>query len=898
MENRPSADELLARIRTTESRKGRGSLKIFFGYAAGVGKTYTMLEEARRQAASGKRVLAGYIEPHSRPETMALLEGLPALPPREVDYHGVQFKEFDLDAALEAKPEIILVDELAHSNTPGLRHVKRWQDVQELLDRGITVYTTLNVQHIDSLNDIIARITGVTVRETVPDTAFEQADQIELVDIPPEDLLRRFQEGKVYVPAQAERAIANFFQKANLIALRELALRKTADRVGDEAEALASQKERETAGAVQDRLLVCVSSSRDSARLVRTAKRLASALKAEWCALHIEAGRPIQLLERSQNQLLGNFQLARGLGAEVVTLKGEEVARLVVEYARSRQYSRILVGKTPRRGLAGLLKPDVADQIIQLAGDIDVYVVRGAPEAKAPEPVPRGKIRWAEYAWSALILGAGTTAAYGIHLLGFSQSSLIMVLLLSVVYISVRFGSGPSITASILATLLFNLLFTEPYYTLTIRDPQNIVSFIVLLVISMTLRTLASRLRRQAEIAHQRENQTQVLYQLSTRLSRLPETPELLAAAEQQLAASFRSEAVILLGPPKTKASIIARRKEEFIKQANEQAVAEWVYERRTPAGLGTDTLPGAQALYLPLVGPSGLVGVLAIKPENRQLFRVPEQRYLLESFASQIALAIDRALLTEKARSVLVRIETEQTKNTLLRSISHDLRTPLAVIKGSAGTLLELGKRRRNQEETDLLDSIIEETVHMTSLIEKLLSMTRLESEQITLNQQWQPLDELVASALGRLEPLAGGRTLRARIPDDTLVLADPVLLEQVLYNLLENAVKYTPENAHIDLVATNGREGTTITVEDDGPGIPPEELEKIFDKFYRGKAVVRGERGGTGLGLAICRMAVRLHGGRIWAENREGGGARFVFTLPSGGQPMPLPRPEEREV
>jgi len=467
-----------------------------------------------------------------------------------------------------------------------------------------------------------------------------------------------------------------------------------------------------------------------------------------------------------------------------------------------------------------------------------------------------------------------------------------------VVYISTRFGSGPSIAASILAALLFNFLFTEPYFSLNIRDPQNIITFIVLLVISMTLRTLASRLRRQSDIAHHRENQTQLLYQLSSRLSRLPETRELLAAAEQQLAASFRSEAVILLGPPRTKASIIARRKEEFIKQANEQAVAEWVYEHGTPAGLGTETLPGAQALYLPLAGSSGLVGVLGIKPEDRQLFLIPEQRYLMESFASQIALAIDRALLSERARSVLVRIESEQTKNALLRSMSHDLRTPLAVIKGSAGTLLELGKTSRNREETDLLENIIEETIRMTSLIEKLLNMTRLESEQITLNRQWQPLEEAVASALGRLEPLAGSRTLRARIPDDTLVLADPILLEQVLYNLLENAVKYTPENARIDLLASRGPEATTVTVEDDGPGIPLEELEKIFDKFYRGKTVARSERGGTGLGLAICRLAIQLHGGRIWAENRVGGGARFVFTLPSGRQPVPLPLAADHEV
>jgi two-component system sensor histidine kinase KdpD len=890
MENRPDPEELLARIQASEQKKGRGSLKIFFGYAAGVGKTYTMLEEARRQQAAGKKVLIGYVEPHSRPETLALLEGLPLLPPREVDHRSVKMKELDLEKALEAGPDILLVDELAHTNAPGLRHVKRWQDVQELLERGITVYTTLNVQHIDSLNDIIARITGITVRETVPDAVFDQTDQIELVDIPPEDLLRRFKEGKVYVPDQAGRAMANFFQKAHLIALRELALRKTADRVGEEAEILASQKEREAAGAARDRLLVCVSSSRDSARLIRTAKRLASALKAEWCALHVEAGRPLELRDKSQEQLLANFQLARSLGAEVVSLKGEEVARLVVEYARANRYTRILVGKTPQRRLFAPLRTEVADQIMKLSGDIDVYVVRGAPEEKTPEPVPRKRVPWLEYAWSALILAIGVAAAFGIHLLGWSQASVIMVLLVSVVYIGARFSSGPSITASLLATLLFNFLFTEPYYTLNIRDPQNVITFLAFLVISLTLRTLASRLRRQADIAHQRENQTQALYQLSSRLSRLPETRELLAAAEHELASSFRAEAVILLGPPRSKASIIARRQEEFIKLPNEQAVAEWVYNNSSPAGLATDTLPSAQALYLPLVGPSGRVGVLAIKPENRLLFRVPEQRYLLESFASQVALAIDRALLTDKARSVLVRIETEQTKNALLRSISHDLRTPLAVIKGSAGTLLELGRGRREAEEASLLESIVEESTRMTGLIDKLLSMTRLESEQVALNLQWQPLEELVASALSRVEPLAGERNLQTRIPHDVVLLVDPVLLEQVIYNLLENAVKYTPEKAQIMLAAFREAETTTVIVEDDGPGIDPEELDRIFDKFYRGRAASRGERGGAGLGLAICQTVIRLHGGRIWAENREGGGARFVFSLPNAVEPQPL--------
>ena len=781
------------------------------------------------------------------------------------------------------------MDELAHSNAPGLRHLKRWQDVQELLERGTTVYTTLNVQHIDSLNDIIARITGITVRETVPDAVFDQTDQVELVDIPPEDLLRRFQEGKVYVPDQAGRAMASFFQKAHLIALRELALRKTADRVGEEAEVLASQKEREAAGAAQDRLLVCISSSRDSARLIRTARRLASALKAEWCALHVEAGRPLELRDQSQDQLLANFQLARSLGAEVVSLKGEEVARLVVEYARANRYTRILVGKTPRRRFLAPLRAEVADQIMTISGDIDVYVVQGAPEEKTPEPAPRRQVPWREYAWSALILGIGVAAAFGIHRLGWSQASVIMVLLVSVVYIGARFGSGASITASLVATLLFNFLFTEPYYTLNIRDPQNIITFLAFLVISLTLRTLASRLRRQADIAHHRENQTQVLFQLSSRLSRLPETRELLAASEQELAASFRAEAVILLGPPRSKAFFIARRPEAFIKLPNEQAVAEWVYEHGSPAGLGTDTLPSAQALYLPLVGPSGQVGVLAIKPENRLLFRVPEQRYLLESFASQVALAIDRALLTDKARSVLVRIETEQTKNALLRSISHDLRTPLAVIKGSAGALLELGRERRRAEEENLLENIVEESTRMASLIDKLLSMTRLESEQVALNRQWQPLEELVASALSRVEPLAGGRTVHTQIPRDAVLLVDPVLLEQVLFNLLENAVKYTPEKARITLAAFRDPENTTVIVEDDGPGVDPEELERIFDKFYRGKSAVRGERGGVGLGLAICRTVIRLHGGRIWAENREGGGARFVFSLPNAQEPRP---------
>jgi two-component system sensor histidine kinase KdpD len=891
MENRPDPEELLARIQASEQKKARGSLRIFFGYAAGVGKTYTMLEEARRQQAAGKRVLIGYIEPHGRPETLALLEGLPALPPREVEYRGVRMKELDLEKALEARAEILLVDELAHSNAPGLRHLKRWQDVQELLEQGITVYTTLNVQHIDSLNDIIARITGITVRETVPDAVFDQTDQIELVDIPPEDLLRRFQEGKVYVPDQAGRAMASFFQKAHLIALRELALRKTADRVGEEAEVLSSQKEREAAAAAQDRLLVCISSSRDSARLIRTARRLASALKAEWCALHVEAGRPLELRDQSQDQLLANFQLARSLGAEVVSLKGEEMARLVVEYARANRYTRILVGKTPKRGFLAPLRAEVADQIMAISGDIDVYVVQGAPEGNIPEQTPRRQVLWREYGWSALILGIGVAAAYGIHLLGWSQASVIMVLLVSVVYIGARFGSGPSITASVLATLLFNFLFTKPYYTLNIRDPQNVITFLAFLVISLILRTLASRLRRQADIAHHRENQTQVLFQLSSRLSRLPETRELLAASEQELAASFRAEAVILLGPPRSKASIIARRPEGFIKLANEQAVAEWVYGHGSPAGLGTETLPSAQALYLPLVGPSGQVGVLAIKPENKLLFRVPEQRYLLESFASQIALAIDRALLTDKARSVLVRIETEQIKNALLRSISHDLRTPLAVIKGSAGALLELG-RERLQPQEELLQSIVEESTRMASLIDKLLSMTRLESEQVALNRQWQPLEELVASALSRVEPLAGERTVHTQIPHDVVLLVDPILVEQVLYNLLENAVKYTPEKARITLAAFREPETTTVIVEDDGPGVDPEELERIFDKFYRGKSAVRGERGGVGLGLAICRTVIRLHGGRIWAENREGGGARFVFSLPNAAEPRPVPK------
>jgi two-component system sensor histidine kinase KdpD len=887
--DRPDPDALLARVKEEESRQRRGKLKIFFGAAAGVGKTYAMLEAARDERADGRDVVVGYVETHQRAETDALLAGLEALPPRSVEYRGTSLRELDLDGALARHPALILVDELAHTNAAGSRHAKRWQDVVELLDAGIDVYTTMNVQHVESLNDVIAKITGVVVRETVPDSVLEQADDVELIDLPPDDLLERFREGKVYVPDQAQEAIRNFFRKGNLIALRELALRRTADRVDEQMQVYRREHSIEKVWPVTERLLVCVNASPLSARLVRATKRMADRLDAPWIAAYVETPTQLSMPQEDKDRVVQTRRLAEQLGAETVTLSGRTMSEAILGFAHDRNVTKIIVGKPRRTGWKRLLLGSIVDALVQGSGDIDIEVISGEREDATPiAPVGRRAVptEWAAYGWATAVVALASGVAW-LTLPFFELANLVMVYLLGIVVVATRYGRGPSLVSSVLSVAALDFLFVPPVYTFAVTDVRYVFVFAVMLVVGLVISSLAARIRTQADAASQRERRTAALYAMSRELASTRGVETLLTIAVRHISEVFRSHVVVLL--PGTGGSLDAWSGGQFTLDANELGVARWVHEHHQPAGLGTATLPGASALYLPLQAPRGPVGVLGVRSPDGHAFDAPDQLHQLETFANQIALAIERAQLADEAQDAQVRIETERLRSSLLSSVSHDLRTPLATITGAASTILESGPRLDAQTRQELMESIREEADRLNRLVQNLLEMTRLESGALQLHREWHPLEEVIGASLSRLGKKLAGRKVHTSVPSDLpLVPIDDVLVEQVLVNLLDNAIKYTPPESPIRIMATSTDEAVTVEIADRGPGLPRGEEDRVFEKFYRAQP----DRGrGSGLGLAICQGIVKAHGGRIWAQNLPEGGVAFLFTLPRVGTPPAVP-------
>jgi len=895
-------EEVVASLRAEAPPSGRGRLKVFFGYAAGVGKTYDMLLAARAQQKAGVDVVVGYVEPHGRPETEALLEGLEVLSPRAVEYRGVTLREFDLDAALKRKPALILVDELAHTNASGSRHTKRWQDVDELLAAGIDVYTTLNVQHLETLNDAIAQITGVVVRETVPDAVFERADEVEIIDLPPDELLQRFAAGKVYVPAQAEQAMQNFFQKANLIALRELALRRTADRVHAQVQTTGLGRQGRRPWSAEERLLVCVSPSPTSARVIRTARRMAAALQAEWIAAFVETPATEGMSETHRQNLMRHMRLAEQLGAETVTLTGQNVAEELVRYALSRSATRIVVGKAARSRWIELFTGSLVHDLVRLSGDVELHIVRGRdePELETVAAAPPRLVPWGLYGRMLAVTVLSLMLALGVRYAGMAEANVVMMFLLGVLFVSVRYGRGPGVAASVLAALLYDFFFVVPYYSPRIRDTQYLITFAVMLLVALVISTLTARVRQHAEDARQRERRTEALYRLTRQLAAMSGRYQLVVTAQRELSELFGGDVGLFL-PGQNGILQLAPGiglEDGVADSEADIAVARWVFDHSKLAGAGTDTLPSAKALYLPLVGPEGPVGVLGIRlPQGTERLLTPDQRQLLEACAGQIGLALQRTALAEQAQRVLVQVEAERVRSSLLSSVSHDLRTPLAVIAGSASSLLESGDAQDAEIRRELLQTICDETGRMSRLIENVLRMTQLQSGAIVPKKQWQPLEEVVGSALGRLGKVLADHPVTARIPPNMPLLHfDGVLVEQVLLNLLDNAAKYTPPGTPVDIFASIEGDRAVIEVADRGPGLAPGEETQIFAKFVRGAAgAVQGRRG-AGLGLAICHAIVEIHGGRIWAENRPGGGARFMFTIPIEGPPPAVDAESEK--
>ena len=888
-ESRPDPDELLARLQQEEARQAHGHLKIFFGMAAGVGKTYAMLLAAHERIAEGVDVVIGWVETHKRAETEALLAGLERLAPCAIDYRGTTLHEFDLDAALKRRPQLILMDELAHTNAAGSRHQKRWRDVEELLQAGIDVYTTVNVQHLESLNDVVAQITGVIVRETVPDRVIEQADEIELIDLSPDDLLQRLREGKVYLPQQAASAVSHFFRKGNLIALRELALRRTADRVDAQMQHYRHDHAIAQPWPTTERFLVCISAHPMGTRLVRATRRMASALHAQWIVAYVETPAHTALGEAAREQLIQTMRLAEQLGGEAVTLSGHSISDTILQYAQRRNVSKIVLGKPLKPRWRELLSGSIVDDLVRKSGAIDVYVITGEEETAQPRTIPQWHpmSHGAAYGRGVVIVVLCTLVAAGLRAAFpmIADANLMMTYLLGIIIVATRYGRGPSIMASLLSVAAFDFFFVMPFLTFAVSDTQYILTFAVMLIVALVISTLTVRMQQQARSAQERERRTAASYALSRDLASTRGATNLLNAAARHMAETFAAQIAILLPDEQNQLVLQPVGETAFAQEPHEQGVARWVFDHGESAGRGTQTLAGAEALYLPLTASGAALGVVGIRPlQARQVFD-QEQLHLLETFVSQTALALERTHLSQEAERSKVQIETERLRSSLLSSVSHDLRTPLATITGATTSLLDEDVTLDAKTRRDLTLAIAEESERLNRLVRNLLDMTRLESGAIQIHKEWQVIEEVVGAALARLELALQERPLTITISEQMpLVPIDALLMEQALLNVLENALKYTPQGSPITISAWATEQNATIEIADQGPGLPSGAELRVFDKFFR---AIPEQGQGVGLGLAIAAAIMQAHGGSLSARNRPEGGAIFCFSIPLEGTP-----------
>jgi two-component system sensor histidine kinase KdpD len=897
---RPDPDRLLAEVKAQESSAARGRLKIFFGASAGVGKTYAMLVAAQALRHAGSDVVIGVLETHGRAETAALLEGLEQLPPLLLDVQGASVKEFNLDAALVRRPALILVDELAHTNAPGARHPKRWQDIDELLASGIDVFTTLNVQHLESLNDVVGGITGIRVWETVPDTFFDEADDVVLVDIPADELLARLKAGKVYMPEQIEGAAGNFFRKGNLMALRELALRRTADRVEDDVQAYRTDQAIQRIWKTEASLLCCVGPDPGGEHVIRSAARLANQLAIEWTASYVETPKLQRLPPEERERILKTLKLAQDLGAKTAILSGSDPAAAIVEYTHIHNYSKLVVGRA-QSNRRWPWSRSVATRLGTLAPDVDVIEIgRGERQQKQPRQDmvsevgedPRRTAKRLRYVWALLACFATTLIATPLRAY-FDLANIVMLFLLTVVLIAVKFGRRPAILAAFVSVVSFDFFFVPPRFSFSVTNVQYLLTLVVMLVVALITGQMTAGLRYQARVASSREERARALYEFARDMSSLLQTEQVVEAANKFIAATFDAKVAILI--PDDQGRLELRDPGGLALTADLRAAAQWAYDKSQPAGAGTDTLPGSEFLYLPLRAPMRTRGVLAIKAVNRRLLMVPEQRRHLDTFAALVAIALERVHYVEVAQQALIRMESERLRNSLLAALSHDLRTPLAALVGLAESL-ELTKPELSGLQHDTAQAIAEEARRMNALVNNLLDMARIESGDVRLRREWHSVEEVVGSALKAARSALTDQRVEVALPPDLpLVEFDATLIERVLYNLLENAGKYTPAGTIIRVVAQASGDQLLVTVSDNGPGVPQAQREAIFEKFTRGSR--ESATPGVGLGLAISRAIVEAHLGRIWVEDNAGAGARFCFTLPLGTPPE-MPVPEEPAI
>ncbi|HTT96694.1 MAG TPA: sensor histidine kinase KdpD [Rhizomicrobium sp.] len=861
-------------------------MRIFLGAAPGVGKTYEMLSQARNRRVDSGDTVIGVVETHGRVDTQALTKGFDIIPKKRVPYKGRVVAEMDLDAILQRKPKLVLVDELAHTNAPGSRHPKRYQDVEEILEHGIDVYTTLNVQHLESLNDVVAQITHVRVRETVPDSILDSADDVELVDLTPDDLLQRLKEGKVYLGDAAERAAQNYFVPGNLTALRELALRRTAQRVD------AQMVNYMNANAIQgpweagERVLACIDESPGSAALVRYARRFAEKLRASWTVMHVETSASAGLSEAERSRVAEALRIAERLGGQAVTIPAVSVADGILDYARVNNITHILVNAPRRSWLLELFRQTLADRIIRHAGNTSVQIVPTEQDKRPsaglerhltllhPSRDVRGYLTG--FLFSAIALAVGLVLQ---RFLGITNISL--VFLTAVLATAITYGLWPALFASLVSVLAFNFFFLPPLYTFRIQDPENVNALFFFAVVAFIASNLTARVRGQAVVARERAKATEDLYLFSRKLAGVVTMDDLLWATAFQIAEMLKVRVVILL-PEGPSVAVRAGYPPEDALEDADIAAARWVWEHGTAAGRGADTLPGAKWLFLPMRTGRGTVGVVGLDSDKAGALLSPDQRRLFDALADQTALAVERINLADDIDRNRLSAETERLRSALLTSISHDLRTPLASILGAASTLKSYHTSLDEPARDELLASIAEEAERLNRFIANLLDMTRLESGAIAPNMEPNDLADVMGSALRRAgKVMAQHEVVFSMEPGLPMLHIDAVLFEQAVFNLLDNAAKYSPPGSKIEVKAARAGDQVRVSVADEGDGIPPDDVERIFDKFYRVQASDK-KRAGTGLGLAISRGFVESVGGTLTAANRSGPGAVFTITLP----------------
>lgn len=884
---RPDPDALVQQLRRDDARGKRGKLRIYFGANAGVGKTYAMLQAARRESESGRDVVIGVVETHGRADTVALNQGFEYLPLRQVSYRDKTLSEFDLDAALMRHPSVVIVDELAHTNAPGSRHEKRWQDVQELRDAGIDVWTALNVQHLESLNGTVGAVTGVRVHETVPDTVFDDADELILIDVPPDELVNRLKAGKVYLPQQAERAAQNFFRKGNLIALREMALRRTAERVGDDREdwrVETPQSDARTSTA-SDAVLCCVGPQPGAEHAVRAAARLAGLRDQHWSAVYVETPALQRLPNKDRDRTLAVLKLASDLGASTRVLTGADVAQSLAQHAVQHGFGTLVFGYEPApagwRGLwSRLFGHSVRDRVARLVSGLEFLEIGDAASTRRiarvlpTDDVPEERsVPWAGYA-SAAAGSVGLTLLLQQFSSAFELANIVMLYQVAVVLVAMRFGRGPAAVAAVLNVLAFDFFFVPPRLSFSVTDAQYLVTFVVMLSVGLIIGQLTAGLKFQARIASDRESRSQSLFELSRELSAALLREQIVALGEEAVRRNFGGSAHVLLADdadmlPATSA----------LPAGVDASVADWVYRNGQPAGLATATLSASDWHYVPLTAPMRIRGVLACKPEHARWLLIPGQQQLLETLTRQIAIALERVHYVDVARQAIVQMESERLRNTLLATMSHDIRTPLTAMVGQAETLQSGYATMPAESREQLLAGLVTTARQMQGLVINLLDMARLQSGEVQLRSEWQSVEELVGGAIVAAGAALGDMRVVTDVPPDLpLVEFDATLMQRVLVNLLENATKYGAEP--IEVRARALPDTLEIGVRDHGPGLPPAGVETLFGMFTRG--AVESSTPGVGLGLAICREVVAAHGGRISAANAAGGGAEFTISLP----------------